>query len=59
MPAMLAIVRRLLDEIEEPRSRKRATHSLTDCLVSCLAMFHFRDRSMLQFEQASKMDSRK
>ena len=58
MPAMIAIVRRLFDEIEEPRSRKRPTHSLTDCLASCMAMFHFRDGSMLQFEKASKIDSR-
>ena len=59
MPAMITIVRRLFDKIEEPRSRKRPTHSLTDCLVSGLAMFHFRDGSMLQFEEACKKDSRR
>ena len=58
MPAMIAIVRQLFDKIEEPRSLKRPTHSLTDCLASCMAIFHFCDRSMLQFERASKMDSR-
>ena len=59
MPAMIATVRRLFDEIEEHTSRKRRTHTLTDCMAACLAMFHFRDRSMLQFELACKMDSRK
>ena len=53
LPAMFAIVRQLFDEIGETRSRKRPTYSLTDCLVSCLAMFHFRDGSMIQFERAS------
>ena len=43
LPAMIAIVRQLFDEIGELRSRKRPTYLLTDCLISCLAMFHFRD----------------
>lgn len=56
---MIDVLREVFDRVEEPVGRKRPTHSLTDCLVSALSMFQFRDGSMLAFDQASRLDARR
>ena len=58
MKPMIGKLRRQFDAIDDPFTRKRPTHLLTDCLTSGLAMYQFRDGSMLKFDEASRLDAR-
>ncbi|MEA3410115.1 MAG: hypothetical protein U9R74_01070 [Pseudomonadota bacterium] len=48
MPGMLATVRRCFEAIADPRSRRNSImHTLTDTLMSALAMFSLKYPSLL------------
>jgi hypothetical protein len=57
MPGMLATMRRCFEKIADPRSRRNSIkHTLTDTLMSALAMFSLKYPSLLQFDSRARGD---
>jgi len=55
MPGLLGVIRKVFVKI--PRSVKRQTISMTDCLMSALAMFGMKSPSLLAFDGPSLDDT--